>query len=192
MDNSLELQQLKEQFDILNNKLNQQQIVNERIIRTSVNSKVRSINRDGRAMVAIAVMGCVAVVADHYLVNWSWPFTIVTIVFMLVAIYYNIKMRRGINSEGALSSDLIDMRLRALRLRRMQNRWLWFGIPFLVVWIVWLVMETIKTVSNPEPLLIGCGVGLVIGAIVGFRQYLRTQRQAADIIADIDNLRNEQ
>ena len=69
MDNSLELQQLKEQFDILNNKLNQQQIVNERIIRTSVNSKVRSINRDGRAMVAIAVMECVAVVADHYLVN---------------------------------------------------------------------------------------------------------------------------
>ena len=61
----MELQQLKEQFDILNNKLNQQQIVNERIIRTSVNSKVRSINRDGRAMVAIAVMGCVAIVADH-------------------------------------------------------------------------------------------------------------------------------
>lgn len=191
MDNSFDLQQLKAQFEILNNKLNQQQIVNERIIRASVNSKVRSINRDGRAMVAIAVAGCVAIVADHYLVNWSWPFTIVTILFMLVAIYYNIKMRRGINSEGALSSDLIDMRLRALRLRRMQNRWLWFSIPFIVVWLGWLVMETMKVNTNPMPLLIGCGVGFVIGSIVGVRQYLRTQRQAADIIADIDNLKND-
>ncbi len=191
MDNSFDLQQLKAQFEILNNKLNQQQIVNERIIRASVNSKVRSINRDGRAMVGIAVAGCVAIVADHYLVNWSWPFTIVTILFMLVAIYYNIKMRRGINSEGALSSDLIDMRLRALRLRRMQNRWLWFSIPFIVVWLGWLVMETMKVNTNPMPLLIGCGVGFVIGSIVGVRQYLRTQRQAADIIADIDNLKND-
>ena len=71
MDNSFDLQQLKAQFEILNNKLNQQQIVNERIIRASVNSKVRSINRDGRAMVGIAVAGCVAIVADHYLVKWS-------------------------------------------------------------------------------------------------------------------------
>ena len=191
MDNSFDLQQLKAQVEILNNKLNQQQIVNERIIRASVNSKVRSINRDGRAMVGIAVAGCVAIVADHYLVNWSWPFTIVTILFMLVAIYYNIKMRRGINSEGALSSDLIDMRLRALRLRRMQNRWLWFSIPFIVVWLGWLVMETMKVNTNPMPLLIGCGVGFVSGSIVGVRQYLRTQRQAADIIADIDNLKND-
>ena len=39
MDNSFDLQQLKAQFEILNNKLNQQQIVNERIIRASVNSR---------------------------------------------------------------------------------------------------------------------------------------------------------
>ena len=32
---------------------------------------------------------------------------------------------------------------------------------------------------------------IVIGSIVGVRQYLRTQRQAADIIADIDNLKND-
>ena len=90
-----------------------------------------------------------------------------------------------------MSSDLIDMRLRALRLRRMQNRWLWFSIPFIVVWLGWLVMETMKVNTNPMPLLIGCGVGFVIGSIVGVRQYLRTQRQAADIIADIDNLKND-
>ena len=54
-----------------------------------------------------------------------------------------------------------------------------------------LVMETMQVNTNPMPLLIGCGVGFVIGSIVGVRQYLRTQRQAADIIADIDNLKND-
>ncbi|MGN0213689.1 MAG: hypothetical protein ACI4AH_02640 [Muribaculaceae bacterium] len=191
MDNSFELQQLKEQFEILNHKLSQQQIINERIIRTSINKNVRKINRDGRAMVAIAVFGCIAIVVDHYLVKWSWPFTIVTLLFMLVAIFYDIKMRRGLNSANALSSDLIDMRLRALRLRKMQNRWLWFSIPFLVVWLTWLVFETLQVNANPVPLLVGCGVGLVVGGIVGVRQYLRTQRQASEIVADIENLRNE-
>lgn len=191
MDNSFELQQLKEQFEILNQKLNQQQIVNERIIRTSVNNNVRNINRDGRVMVGIALAGCVAIVVDHYLVNWSWPLTIVTLLFMFAAIYYNILMRRGINSANALSSDLIEMRMRALRLRKMQNRWLWFSIPFVAVWLVWLVFETMQLNTNPVPLLLGCAVGLVIGVIVGVRQYLRTQRQASEIVTDIENLRKE-
>ena len=72
MDNSFELQQLKEQFNILNRSLNNQQIINERLIRASIESKVRNINSDGRKIMAIAILGIIAIIADHYLVNWSW------------------------------------------------------------------------------------------------------------------------
>ena len=189
MDNSFELQQLKEQFNILNRNLNNQQIINERLIRASIESKVRNINSDGRKIMAIAILGIIAIIADHYLVNWSWLFTAVTIVFLLVAVLYNIYFRLGINNADALNADLIDMRLRTLRFKKMQSRWLWFSIPFLVVWLTWLLYETLNMIYDPIPTIIGAAIGLVLGLAFGIKQYQRTQRQAKEIISDIENLK---
>lgn len=189
MDNSFELQQLKEQFNILNRSLNNQQIINERLIRASIESKVRNINSDGRKIMAIAILGIIAIIADHYLVNWSWFFTAVTIVFLLVAVLYNIYFRLGINNADALNADLIDMRLRTLRFKKMQSRWLWFSIPFLVVWLTWLLYETLNMIYDPIPTIIGAAIGLVLGLAFGIKQYQRTQRQAKEIISDIENLK---
>ena len=189
MDNSFELQQLKEQFNILNRSLNNQQIINERLIRASIESKVRNINSDGRKIMAIAILGIIAIIADHYLVNWSWLFTAVTIVFLLVAVLYNIYFRLGINNVDALNADLIDMRLRTLRFKKMQSRWLWFSIPFLVVWLTWLLYETLNMIYDPIPTIIGAAIGLVLGLAFGIKQYQRTQRQAKEIISDIENLK---
>ena len=189
MDNSFELQQLKEQFNILNRSLNNQQIINERLIRASIESKVRNINSDGRKIMAIAILGIIAIIADQYLVNWSWLFTAVTIVFLLVAVLYNIYFRLGINNADALNADLIDMRLRTLRFKKMQSRWLWFSIPFLVVWLTWLLYETLNMIYDPIPTIIGAAIGLVLGLAFGIKQYQRTQRQAKEIISDIENLK---
>lgn len=189
MDNSFELQQLKEQFNILNRSLNNQQIINERLIRASIESKVRNINSDGRKIMAIAILGIIAIIADHYLVNLSWLFTAVTIVFLLVAVLYNIYFRLGINNADALNADLIDMRLRTLRFKKMQSRWLWFSIPFLVVWLTWLLYETLNMIYDPIPTIIGAAIGLVLGLAFGIKQYQRTQRQAKEIISDIENLK---
>ena len=189
MDNSFELQQLKEQFNILNRSLNNQQIINERLIRASIESKVRNINSDGRKIMAIAILGIIAIIADHYLVNWSWLFTAVTIVFLLVAVLYNIYFRLGINNADALNADLIDMRLRTLRFKKMQSRWLWFSIPFLVVWLTWLLYETLNMIYDPIPTIIGAAIGLVLGLALGIQQCQRTQRQAKEIISDIENLK---
>lgn len=189
MDNSFELQQLKEQFNILNRSLNNQQLINERLIRASIESKVRNINSDGRKIMAIAILGIIAIIADHYLVNWSWLFTAVTIVFLLVAVLYNIYFRLGINNADALNADLIDMRLRTLRFKKMQSRWLWFSIPFLVVWLTWLLYETLNMIYDPIPTIIGAAIGLVLGLAFGIKQYQRTQRQAKEIISDIENLK---
>ncbi|MGM9802677.1 MAG: hypothetical protein ACI308_00715 [Muribaculaceae bacterium] len=191
MENSNELKQLQEQFNILNRRLSEQEIVDENFIRSSISKNVRSINSDGRKMTILAAVGIVAIVADHYLVHWSWCFTIVTCVFMFIAIYFNYYTRRGLNDASALSSDLVDMRLKALRLRKLQTRWLWFGIPFIIVWLTWLAYETVNIYSDPKALLIGALVGGVIGAIIGFRQYLRTQRQALEIINDIESLKQK-
>lgn len=191
MDNSYDLQQLKEQFDILNKSLDEQAIINENLIRSSVNSRVRNINKDGRAMVGIAVAGILCILTDHYLMDWSWAFTIVTIAFMLTAIVCNIRFRRGISSANALSSDLIDMRLRALHLKKMQARWLWFSIPFLIVWLMWLVCEIFQNTANPTPIFIGAAVGFVVGGILGISQYRRTRRRAREIIRDIESLKGK-
>ena len=89
MENSIELNEMREQLAILNKKLSDQAIVNERLIRASIGKNVKNINKDSRMMAMLCIFGIVCIFADHYLVNWSWPFTIVTTVFMIVALAFN-------------------------------------------------------------------------------------------------------
>ena len=191
MENSIELNEMREQLAILNKKLSDQAIVNERLIRASIGKNVKNINKDSRMMAMLCIFGIVCIFADHYLVNWSWPFTIVTTVFMIVALAFNFYCRRGLTLERALTSDLMEMRLAALRFKRFQTRWLLFGIPFLICWLTWLAYETLNLTPNPEPIIIGGIVGAVIGGIFGVNQYLRTQRQASEIISEIESYRSD-
>ncbi|MGN0229497.1 MAG: hypothetical protein ACI4BH_06780 [Muribaculaceae bacterium] len=192
MENSIELNEMREQLAILNKKLSDQAIVNERLIRASVGKNVKNINKDSRMMIMLALVGIVCIIADHYLVNWSWPFTIVTTVFMMVAIAFNFYCRSGLTLERAYTSDLMETRLAALRFKRFQTRWLMFGIPFIICWLIWLVYETLNLTPNPEPIIIGCAVGAVIGGVIGINQYLRAQRQASEIISEIESYRNDE
>ena len=66
-----------------------------------------------------------------------------------------------------------------------------FGIPFLICWLTWLAYETLNLTPNPEPIIIGGIVGAVIGGIFGINQYLRTQRQASEIISEIESYRSD-
>ena len=59
MENSIELNEMREQLAILNKKLSDQAIVNERLIRASIGKNVKNINKDSRMMAMLCIFGIV-------------------------------------------------------------------------------------------------------------------------------------
>ena len=80
------MNEIKQQWQLLQDKLESQSIVNDKLIRRIINSNARSINRHA---LLVTVMAALAIPYCTWLLLWlriSLAFTIVTAVFLLVAV----------------------------------------------------------------------------------------------------------
>ena len=197
MENNIqfeELQELRKQLTLLNNKLEKQEIVNDKLIRNSLKNKISNINRTGIVLCALVVIAT-PIIAFNYalLLNFSLALNIFTCAFMAIALIYTIWSHWGLNND-LLNGDLITASSQILRTRRLYKRWSYFSYPWLVVWLCWNGWEIYNKIDNKEMLLgiiVGGIIGLVIGGIYGWRQRNKIYRNIDAMLQDIAELKGE-
>ena len=194
MQNDFDLENMRQQMTTLKNKLNQQEIVNDRFICRSMKNEVNKITHRYNIIMAL----CVFMVPYGYwcfvkLCGLSLLFWIVTSIFMLVcagATYYTC---RKINDPHLMNRNLVEARKKVASAKKFEANWLFFGIPAVILWMSWFLYETYQlhggTLSNG--LFWGGCIGGIIGAICGLSINFRTQRQYQDIIDQIEDLTEE-
>jgi hypothetical protein len=193
-NNDFELENMRRQMTTLKNKLNEQEIVNDRIVRRSMRNEVNKISRRYNVLMILAVLMvpysyCVFV----KLTGFSMAFWIGTSIFMLIcggATFYN---SRKISDPELMSRSLVEARRKVASAKKFDSDWLKFGIPTLILWFGWFSYETYLIMGGIEDnwLMYGGIVGGIIGAIVGFKFHLKTQRQYQEIIDQIEDLTAE-
>jgi uncharacterized membrane protein len=188
-----EMNEMRQQMNILKKKLEQQEIVNEKLIRQSMRKNMRSINRRNFILTAIAIlMVPYSYWVFYKMVGFSMAFWIGTSIFMLICAGANIWNNRNLNSSSLMSGDLLEASKHVAHAKKFDTQWLLFGIPAVLLWLAWFVYEVYR-VNGPDdmmPLLLGGGFGGVIGLICGFRIYYKTQQQYQEIINQIEDLTN--
>ena len=197
MENNIqfeELQELRKQLTLLNNKLEKQEIVNDKLIRNSLKNKISNINRTGIVLCALVVIATPIIAFNyaHYL-NFSLALNIFTCAFMAIALIYTIWSHWGLNND-LLNGDLITASSQILRTRRLYKRWSYFSYPWLVVWLCWNGWEVYSKIDNREMLLgiiVGSIIGLIIGGIYGMRQRNKIYRNIDAMLQDIADLKGE-
>ncbi len=189
--NDFELENMRQQMTTLKNKLNQQEIVNDRLIRHSMKNTASNINRTYFWLIFLSVLmvpyGYWAfVVLSHF----SIAFWIGTSLFMLVcggATFYN---KRNLSDTKLMTNSLVDVCRHMARAKKFDADWLFFGIPGIILWLAWFFYEVYKQnndlISHPM-FWAGC-VGGTIGAIIGFSIHFKTQKQYQEIIDQIEDL----
>ncbi|MBR6520606.1 MAG: hypothetical protein IKT77_06465 [Paludibacteraceae bacterium] len=198
MENNIqfeELQELRKQLTLLNNKLEKQEIVNDKLIRNSLKNKISNINRTGIVLCALVVIATPIIAFNyaHYL-NFSLALNIFTCAFMAIALIYTIWSHWGLNND-LLNGDLITASSQILRTRRLYKRWSYFSYPWLVVWLCWNGWEVYSKIDNREMLLgiiVGSIIGLIIGGIYGMRQRNKIYRNIDAMLAQIEELKKEE
>jgi hypothetical protein len=189
-----ELEQMRDQIAILRRKLDKETIINERLLRRAMHDKVRGITRDNRAMI---ILGTLAIpytfIAFGYLGISLW-FRIATALLLGVCIVATWWGQRGLHADELLDGDVVSVGKKVLRLKQMNDRWLWYAIPMLLLWLAWLFWEAYQLIGG-TPLfngfVTGGVIGIVFGLILGGKVRRRTQRRAREVLAHIEELTRE-
>ena len=189
-----ELEQMREQITLLRSKLDKEAIVNERLLRRAMHDKVRGITRDNRAMIIIGMLAIpYTFLAFDYLGISLW-FSIATALLLGVCVVATWWGQRGLHADELLDGDVVSVGKKVLRLKQMNDRWLWYAIPMLILWLAWLFWEAYQQVGG-TPLfrgfVTGGVIGIVLGLIVGGKVRYRTQRRVREILAHIEELTRE-
>ena len=194
MNENFNLEEMRQQMTTLKNKLNQQEIVNDRLIRRSMRNEVSNINRRYNIIMAIGIL----MVPYGYwcfvkLVGLSIFFWIATSIFMLIcagATFYN---SRKISDPGLMSHSLVEARKKVISAKKFESNWLLFGIPTVILWMGWFFYEIYQIQGGDfyNGFFLGGCIGGIIGAIIGIKIHLKTQRQYQDVIDQIEDLTAE-
>ena len=193
--NETQFEDMRQQLNTLKKKLDEQEIVNERLMRRSMRNQVNNITRRYYIIMAL----CVMMVPYGYwcfvvLSHLSISFWITTSIFMLIcggATFYNCQK---INDQGMMSHSLVEARKKVASAKKFESNWLMFGIPAVIIWLCWFFYELYQMNNEAfaDGIFWGGCVGGLIGAICGIRIHLKTQRQYQDIIDQIEDLTADQ
>lgn len=193
-NNDFELEDMRQQMQTLKNKLNQQEIVNDRVVRRSMRNEVSKITRRYNIIMALSVF----MVPYGYwcfvkLIGLSVLFWIATSIFMLIcggATFYN---ARKISDSGLMNRSLVEARKKVASAKKFEVNWLFFGIPAVILWLCWFFYEVYQRNGGNfyDGFFLGGCIGGIIGAIVGINLHFKTQRQYQEIIDQIEDITNE-
>lgn len=189
-----ELEQMREQIALLRTKLDSEIIVNERLLRRTMHDKVRGITRDNTAMIIVGALATPYTFFTFQYLGLSMALCIFTSLFLAICVFVTWWSQRDLHADELLDGDVVSVGKKVMRLKQLNDRWLWYAIPMLVIWLVWLILEAYQQIGG-TPLfrgfVTGGVVGLVIGGIIGTKVRRRTQRRAREILAHIEELTRE-
>lgn len=193
-----ELDEMRQQMAILKNKLNDQTIVNDRLIRRAVKNSVSTINK--RYLV-------ISIIAFAMIPYGYWAFVklnglsislwIAMSVIMLAVIGFCIYNGHEMRKNDFVSNNLLDTKRKTLKAQKRDAMWPYFGIPVAIGWAAWTGWEMTQKMEGDflkyfVPWFIIC---ITVGALVGLKVHFKTQSHFRDIIEqieDIEDIENKQ
>ena len=188
-----ELQELKKQFSLLNEKLEKQRIINEEMIQESMKEKLSYIerwyrNRFYTCVVAAPIVSIIFIVRNITEGVGDWTFGFMILLVALVELYFDRKAYRVLDIKNLPNLNMTQATENVIKhkqLRSLANKVLL--LPFIVV-IVWTILVAggytwnLKIISVTEFMM-----GLSFS--YGFQQMKKNQKRLESVLEQIKKLR---
>ena len=192
-----EIMEMREQLAALKKQLDTQEIINDRLIKEAMSSKLSSINRSA---IWICVV-CLIMIPLGYLnfqrLGHSTAFCIATSMLFLICFVAIFLSHYRLRKSDIRNGNLITTYTEVARMRKIYKSWHYWSIPMLIVWFAWLEYEIYIAQANEDitALLMISASGIfggVIGGIIGLRIHKRTLRTADDLLRQIEELQKSE
>lgn len=193
MENNREgFEDIQRQIDLLKKKLDNEKIINERLMRKAMSSRVNSVERYLWKVLSLGVVAMALMALDFIvLFPLSLPFVIATELMLLCCIVFICINKRLVSSDKIMSGNLIEASSSLARFKKREIRYICVSIPLTVLWITWLVFE-IRVYAPDEESMYSMLTGIMIGGIVGFcigiNMFRKMLRNVNDVLSQIEEL----
>ena len=184
----MELDEMRAQISLLNKKLEKESIVNERLLRDAMKSKAKTINANAWVSVGASVFVIIWALFFFPAEGFSWCFTAITIIMMLVCDFFTWKHHKNVNSK-TMNGDLVTVAKVMKKLRDDYVNWLKYGIIIVIFWFTWLSTEyciILKDLKLSILIIVSLLISLAIGGFIGLRMHRSVIHNAEDIIKEIE------
>ena len=113
---SQELEQMREQFKVLTDKVEKQKIVNERLLESSVRSKVDKYTGGKKGWITIVIIAYVVYIDIEYCIKYNLPSWCTIVVgagfglMVLISIFNKLKWQKDLDFKGDVSEFAVKVR----------------------------------------------------------------------------------
>lgn len=192
-ENNYTLEQMRADYLQLKSALETQEIINDKLMRETMKSKVHSMR--GPVWVSIICGVFVFFAAPfvfHYnpMIQASWWFTGATMLMMAFCIFLDWKFNHKVQSTNLSDCDMLTFSKHIREMKESYSKWIKWAIIIIILWGAWLAYEVLDNVGEMKlalPFIIGLALGLLIGGIIGLSLDRRIIRTCNEIIDQIEN-----
>ena len=191
-NNTYELEEMKQQMLLLKKKLEQQKIVNEKMLRSAMKKKLYGLNRKVRVIFIVGIL--VAIWAPGYftLVGFTPLFCAATALMLMFSAFKTFQYHRKLWRLNLSESNLIELAEELTLLRTRYKNWYKFAWGMIIPWIVWMGYEATKIFGEELVWYIGgSAIGLIIGGLTGTRINNNMIRRTDELLEQIEEYRNQ-
>ena len=113
---SQELEQMREQFKVLTDKVEKQKIVNDRLLESSVKSKVDKYTGGKRGWISIIIIAYIVYIDIEYCIKYNLPLWCTIVVgiglstMVLISIFSKLKWQKDLDFKGDVSEFAVKVR----------------------------------------------------------------------------------
>lgn len=192
MEQNSVLDQLRSDYNALKARLDEQEIINDRLLQQTFKSQLKQINNKAWASVVCGIFVIiVAPMAFHYnpAFNLSWAFVAATDVMMAVCIWFTAYWHRAVRLPDASKSSMKQFAQSVKGLKQRYQGWLKYAAAMISAWLIWMGVELFRNSDEPRMavfMMTGVLVGALIGGIIGLKMHFAVTAKCDEIISQIE------
>lgn len=187
------MEELKQQFAILTDKLESQEINNERLLRTVMKTKMKSINKYYYWVLFLGLPVIVFCFQSFYNEGRiSLLFYVSTLLLAVLDTMGGIIINKIGNNQWQ-EADLLTARQTLVQMMQRRKKVELVSIPFAIIWLSVFSLEVFRS-STDEMMIYVVITGLMGGLIgmgIGLLVYRKMQRTNDELIREIDQLKKD-
>ena len=193
-NNLQELEQLRSQVAEFKNRLEQQEIVSERLLKQAMTGHVSWIKQMSAwgGVVDLALVP-LTVYLLRSIVGVSWLPILAVCIVMVFEAFFNFWNVSTIRDKYLAANDVINTQHRLRTYKCREKLYFYIIVPFLLLWLVWLFFDVYSSKDIPFPStdrLIFDFAALAIMLAICFYVFYREMRSLNKAIKDIDEFVN--
>ena len=190
-----EVDELREQLALFKQRLDQQEIINDRLMRRSMNARISVFTKwSVISDIAGLLLMCLIVPLLHK-IGVSWSLGIILIIGILIELAYNISCHRRLQRLFAEGNDLLTVRRGLLKFKKAERLMMLISLPLIFLWVLafyWQVGVFEGGLNGASAAgLVSSIVSIVFGLLICFGFFVWEMHRINRSIREIDELSAE-